>query len=368
MRSSSLPTLIALVCFGALGSGGCLLLTPLSGFSDAQTDATDAAPVDAGPDAPAADADAAAQADAGGVPAVEIVAHDDPGITAIAVHSDGLYYVRPQAQTLYRVVPASFGPTARGTPLITGLRLQGVAVTALDVFIALDAPPSGDACVLRAKHDGSGVAPVTGCNYCVIKGHPVTSPASIFFLGVDSGSKNGVWHVETASGGGSRSYYGSGVNNGEILTGVAYGGANLFVSDQGTTPPRIATVTSTAPPLSDFAPAQNVIDMAADAMNLYWITRDGSVRSLAASTPNQPPREIAKLTAPQRIAIDETSLYVTTSGLSASSGTLVRIAKDTGDKTELAKGLANPSAIVVDTTAVYWANVDDGTIMRVAKK
>lgn len=363
MRPSTPSALIALMCFAALGSGGCLLVTSLSDLTDAVAATADSAAPDVGPDAPGASADAAAKTDGAGVPAVEIVARDEAGITAIAVHSDGLYYVRPQAQSLYRVAPADLGPTARGKALITGRRIVGVAVTTLDVFVTVDTTPAvSDACVLRAKHDGSGIAPLI--DYCLMKGHPATSPAAVFFFGVDSGANNGVWRIEMATGVAGRSYTGARTNGGEILSGVAYGGADVFVSNQATS--TIARLTS-GTTAADFATGQSVVDIVAEGTTVYWITQEGSVRSFAVGT-SGPPRDLAKLTAPQRIAIDETSLYVTTSGLSASTGTVVRIAKDTGAKTELAKGLANPSAIALDANAVYWANIDDGTIMRIARK
>lgn len=370
-RTSSRP--VVLGSFLALGSGGCLLFTSLSGLDElppeavaiSEDAAADAPTPDApAPDAPAPDAPADGSADADGhaASAVEVVALGDPGVTGIAVHSDGLYYVQPQAQALYRVASADLGPTARGVPLIAGEgTLKDVVVTALDVFLSVDRPDNG--CILRAKHDGSGVAVIQ--DYCTLKSHLVSSPGAVFGVGTDTGDVNGVWRVDVATAAVSQIFFGLRTNGGQILSGVAYGGTAIYVSDQDTS--KITTLASTNS-LNDFATDQAVVDMAADATTLYWITPSGAVRSLPTSEAGQTPRELAAVVAPRRIAVDDASLYVTTSGLAPSSGTLVRIAKDSGAKTELASGLANPSAITVDATYVYWANIDDGTIMRVARK
>ncbi len=332
-----------------------MLFTSLSGFDEPP--ANDA-PADAG----AADSEAVAPADASDAAAVEIVAHDDPGITSIAVHADGLYYVRPQARALYRVATADFGPNTRGAALITDRgALREVAVTALNVFVTAEDGPTS-ACILGAKHDGSGVTPIE--DFCLVKSHLVSSPSTVFAIGVDSSTTNGLWRIDVATGGSTRIFTGLRTNSGQVVSAVAYDGANIYVSEQVSS--KITTLASTTT-LADFVTGQAVVDMVADATTLYWLTQDGSVRSLPTSGVGQP-RELAKLVAPQRIAIDETALYVTTSGLAASSGALVRIAKESGARTELATGLANPSAVVVDATHVYWANLDDGTIMRVARK
>jgi len=313
-------------------------------------------------EAGATETEAPVPTDASDAGSVEIVAHDDPGITSIAVHTDGLYYVRPQAQALYRVAPTDFGPDARGTALITNRgALREVAVTALNVFVTAEDGPSS-ACILRAKHDGSGVTAIE--DYCRVKFHLVSSPSTVFALGIDSSSVNGLWRIDVATAGSTRIFTGRATNDGQIASGVAYDGANIYVSEQVSS--KITTLASTTT-LADFVTEQAVVDMVADSTTLYWLTQDGSVRSLPTSGVGQP-RELAKLVAPQRIAIDEAAVYVTTSGLAASSGALVRIAKDSGAKTELATGLANPGAVVVDASHVYWANLDDGTIMRVARQ
>jgi len=354
MRTFSPVDVVVLGCLAALGSGGCLLFTSLSGF--------DEPPPTAPADDAATDAEAAAPPDARDAGTVEIVAHDAPGITSIAVHADGLYYARPEARALYRVASTDFGPNARGAALITDKgALREVAVSALDVFVTTGGGTS-DACILRAKHDGSGVATIQ--DYCTVKFRLVASPSTIFALGTDSSEVNGLWRIDVATGSATRIFSGLTINSGQIISGVAYDGANIYVSEQVSS--KITTLTSTST-LADFVSEQAVVDMTADPTTLYWLTQDGSVRSLPTSGVGQP-RELAKLVAPQRIAIDETSLYVTTSGLTASSGALVRIAKGGGPPKELATGLANPSALVVHGSHVYWANLDDGTIMRVARE
>lgn len=64
---------------------------------------------------------------------------------------------------------------------------------------------------------------------------------------------------------------------------------------------------------------------------------------------------------------DDDAIYLTHSGLDAARGRVVRISKKDNQVTEVATNQANPQGIFVTASSVFWANADDGTIMRRAK-
>ena len=59
------------------------------------------------------------------------------------------------------------------------------------------------------------------------------------------------------------------------------------------------------------------------------------------------------------------SVYWTNYGYGASDGTVMKVPLGGGPSTTLAGGQANPAAIVVDATSVYWTTTGDGTVMKV---
>jgi hypothetical protein len=73
--------------------------------------------------------------------------------------------------------------------------------------------------------------------------------------------------------------------------------------------------------------------------------------------------------APTAIAADDTSVYLAgcdlkCAGPSSISGNLVKFPLAGGAPLTLATGLTSASAIAVDSTSVYWADLPVGTVMK----
>ena len=104
-----------------------------------------------------------------------------------------------------------------------------------------------------------------------------------------------------------------------------------------------------------------------DATAVYWTdSLDGTVMRLRLGSTT--PTQLAQGQQPYGIAVDATYVYFSTIGTDSSDGTLVRVPKDgSGPPVVLATGLSWPSQIAVDEQALYWGNLQGGTVMKLAK-
>ncbi len=101
--------------------------------------------------------------------------------------------------------------------------------------------------------------------------------------------------------------------------------------------------------------------VAVDGDHVYFATSDGiDVMPKTGGCP----RHIATAEHPVGVAVDEAYVYFIDNG---TKGRVLKVGKDGGALTILADNEGGAHAIAVDVTSVYWNNIPEGTIKKVAK-
>jgi hypothetical protein len=98
--------------------------------------------------------------------------------------------------------------------------------------------------------------------------------------------------------------------------------------------------------------------LAVDETSIYWVNRlDGQVKKADHDLGN--PKALATGDIPWDIAVDGTSIYWTEQG----TGKVMKASKTDGSKpTIIATDAPGCRALAIDSTRIYWANKNDGTI------
>ncbi len=102
---------------------------------------------------------------------------------------------------------------------------------------------------------------------------------------------------------------------------------------------------------------------------VYWVVYFSNELRFLAHAGSQPQTLNAEYVRPKSLAIDATSVYVAENGPGEgfNNGIVSRIPKGGGTRTILATTQAYPQGIDVDESAVYWANFNGSTVVRVTK-
>jgi hypothetical protein len=129
---------------------------------------------------------------------------------------------------------------------------------------------------------------------------------------------------------------------------------------------RLSTTTSGATPVN-LASGVNSNFIATDSVNVYWSDYfDGKVMTVSAtSTGTTPSTLTSSQSGAYGIAVDTSYVYWANSNV----GTVMRMAKTGGSPIQLASGQNYPQHIAVDASSVYWttngdSNVANGTVMK----
>jgi hypothetical protein len=115
-------------------------------------------------------------------------------------------------------------------------------------------------------------------------------------------------------------------------------------------------------PVTNVVPAQDAYAISVDAKYVYWTAyRDGTINRV--TTVGDDSLVLAeKQSTPVAVCSDGANVYWANQG-----GTIRRVPISGGKVLTLAAGQAGPAALALDDTSVYFVNVDDGSVMRVAK-
>lgn len=287
-----------------------------------------------------------------------IVTHDQAGTNAVAVDGNLLYYTNRITKQV-RVVAAD-AVDGSGTMLIqSDLPPYSITTNSSGLFVTneVGTPNVTDSCVRR--YDKDGTKPLSLGIWCSPK-KVIRAGNFLFLLYADSSTYYTIGDIDIGLGSTLRRIYTIGFE--AMPFGLAFDGAwyysrfgNILRVQEGESP-------------STFLAGQAATELIADGTNLYWVTTAGDVKKAPTGSADPQAQVLASgFVGPQPMAQDAQALYLASSGIDPSLGRIVRISKSNGQVTELATHQANPKGLAVTASSVYWANEDDGTIMRVAK-
>jgi hypothetical protein len=104
-----------------------------------------------------------------------------------------------------------------------------------------------------------------------------------------------------------------------------------------------------------------VFGVAVDATDVYWAEGNNGTIMKVPVGGGQATTVACGLGGPDKIAIDNSNIYVTAGvAAGAGAGAIVKVAKDGSAVTFLATGLTGPSGIAIDSTSVYWTTLGGG--------
>jgi hypothetical protein len=99
-----------------------------------------------------------------------------------------------------------------------------------------------------------------------------------------------------------------------------------------------------------------------DGSSLFWPSGAGVNRLDPPSTAPQALFSASPAGIVQALAVDDSYVYVPSSDLTGTGGTIGRVAKSGGSLATIVGGQAQPCAIAVDDTSIYWVNSGHGEI------
>jgi hypothetical protein len=67
---------------------------------------------------------------------------------------------------------------------------------------------------------------------------------------------------------------------------------------------------------------------------------------------------------PQAVVVDDTWVYWSEPSVSMGGGSIKKVAKTGGDVVVIASGQASPGRIAIDTSCIYWTNLNGGSVAR----
>jgi len=274
--------------------------------------------------------------------------------------------------------------TCQPFPIAMGIAApQAIAVFQTELFIGtgngevLHLPTSGGGMIMPLFQVNGPVASiaVTSLGVFVTDGTRVSAISPTGNLMWNSAGTNGIDNVAAND----QFVAWTSTNKGEVRSSGAMGGSNKTISlgEQGPTSVVLQGTdvfwtnlfsseirmgsTLGAPPTTVFANTPNPDHLIGDATALYWLGGD----TIYSAAPGGMPTPLGSTGSDMRaLVLDATRLYWTL----ANQGEVWSMPKDGSSAPEmLAKGQALPFGIAVDPDAIYWANTQDGTIMKLAK-
>jgi hypothetical protein len=102
--------------------------------------------------------------------------------------------------------------------------------------------------------------------------------------------------------------------------------------------------------------------------DIFWLEFGEGGALMRRAKASGPTETVASgLANPSALALDSANVYVTLRGTGSRTGTVLKIARAGGARTVLAENEALPTAVVTDTTAVYWIAQTDNEIRKLPK-
>ena len=102
--------------------------------------------------------------------------------------------------------------------------------------------------------------------------------------------------------------------------------------------------------------------LATDGTSLFWPSGAGVNRLDPPSTTPQALFSASPAGIVKALAVDDSYVYVPSSDLTGTGGTIGRVSKSGGSLATIVGGQAQPSAIAVDDSSIYWVNSGYGAI------
>lgn len=139
---------------------------------------------------------------------------------------------------------------------------------------------------------------------------------------------------------------------------------NLYWISPAVSPFILRTAPKTGGAVTDLATADGyVVDIAANATDVYWTTQSGSLQMVSKQGSSAVTlASHVEYEAAWKVVLDDTHVY-----WSHFAGVILRMPLGGGPEEVVVANQPGMQDVAVDANCVYWSNVDDGTIMAMAK-
>jgi hypothetical protein len=294
----------------------------------------------------------AAGGSGGGATAPTVLAHVPGQPTVLAVDCENLY-VAPYEIGVVTAVSLADGSQKTLNP-VSG---NSLAMDATHVYSV--SPSGGD------EAQGLVLAcPKAGCtpSYSTL----ATGQMNVWGVAVDS--ENVYWTNQGPPGAVMKAPLGGGapttlVGSGSATSIATAGGSVVFAGDVTTGSALLMSVpVDGGPARVMFTPdsGNSVVGLTVDSSNAYFGTTDGVIGQVPLAGGTAVTLATNQGGGLLQMAVNSRNLYW------AANGNIVTVPIGGGATTTLATGQSNPVGVAVDAANVYWSNMGDGTVMKLA--
>lgn len=348
-RLGTTATVVALVTAPL----GCSLFTS---FDDLDGDEPAAPATDGGVATPSdgTAGDVAVGIDGGSPPGVgnaEQIAKDAPGAFGVAVDSTNVYWTNPETGVVWRAPKSGAAPPA-AVPIDAFTEPSHIAVFGGRVFIGSRANNG----LVSVLPDGASPKRFAGA----FRINAIAAADALYYARVRPAYYD--FDVSRIDLAGTETI----LLSDTTARTVTFDGASTYITS--TAAPREIRRIQPDRTTTTIATVDEVVDLQATLSTVFALTLSG--KELSVSTAAEPvPKELATgLAGARRFVFDGDALFVTSAGLSPTSGRVVRVALDGSGATDVATGQNGPSYITADASGLYWVNAGDSTIMRARRR